>query len=79
MKLILDLPSPIVRYGEDYEYEPADYYSEMDIQIQSWMMSELRSQFYQSSDFKFRSHLLTFMRRHNLPIYQECYEDRELF
>ena len=79
MELIFNLPSPMVRSGEDWEYEPTDYYNELDAAVNEFLLEALRKQFYKSHDKEFRIHLLTYMRRHNLPIYQDCYDDVLIF
>jgi hypothetical protein len=79
MDLYFDLPSPMVRDGESWEYEPTDYYNALDEQVNEYLMECLRKQFYKRNDRNFRVHLLTYMRRHNLPIYQDCYDDVLIF
>ena len=79
MELYFDLPSQMVRSGDSYEYDPADYYLELDAQVNEFLMECLRKQFYKRHDRAFRLHLLTYMRIHNLPIYQDCYEDVHVF
>lgn len=77
MELILDLPKPYHRNGpNDYEYEPSDYYQEMDIQVHEFFKAVLREQFYKWKDLQFRQDLMTYMRRHGMnELYLEVRED----
>lgn len=76
MELIFELPSPMVRCGDDYEYEPSDYYCAMDEQVHEFLKGCLREQYYKYADTKFRRDLLVYMRRHGMSdLYAEVVGD----